>query len=396
MTLYDPFGHRSGRKGPRAKRPTDLGSGLGNGLGGALNQSLLSPSSNAASSQTRGNPDTLAILAARRGDVGSGRGSPTPGAGLQDGTQPFIDRIKAREEDAERQRADQRARRKAEADRRAKEQRARRENTLRAQQTHTPARPPSTQPSTQSGARPAAQPNATAEEADGFLRSVMSDNRYWEPNPLQDTIRDGVQALFQVAYPGKGRLDATGRAIQPDRAAVSLQTLEDEAARRLPEGFLPRQPERPSIDGGFNPTPRTYPDWVQGRLMRAWYDTHIRPTLQGRTIQEPVLSFTPDPKRPLADQVGAVLSAAGTAPLAVRDASLSGRRVTTRTMEIPPEQLDSPNPRPDSHHPDEGTAHAILLNAEVPTDAQHGAPPPPPASGTMTARPSKAEVVTTV
>lgn len=109
MTLYDPFFPTP--KGLRAKRSTGASpvSGLNTGLTASLTPTPV------------GNPDTLAILAARRGEGGT-----TPDT-AQSGTQAFIDRMKAQERQREKEREEQRRQReKHQTDqRRAQERRDR-------------------------------------------------------------------------------------------------------------------------------------------------------------------------------------------------------------------------------------------------------------------------------
>jgi hypothetical protein len=208
----------------------------------------------------------------------------------------------------------------------------------------------------------------------------MADDRYWEPNPLQDTIRDGVRALFQIAYPGKGRVDATGRAVQPDRAAVPLRTLEAEAIRRLPAdvlptGLVPRRPERPPMKGGYNPVPPRYPDWIQGRLMRAWYDARSRARLEGGAIPDTVFSVQPDPDLPLDAQIDPIVSGTPIAPPTMRDTPDAARRGNARSLELRREEMDKPIPRPEPHRPGDDDAHRVLLDDEAPGIGHNDGPP---------------------
>lgn len=63
------------------------------------------------------------------------------------------------------------------------------------------------------------------ERVDGYIKSLMQRPDYWKTGPDSTALKDTVQKLWQTAYPNPARTDATGRSIQDEQPATTLNEL---------------------------------------------------------------------------------------------------------------------------------------------------------------------------
>jgi hypothetical protein len=72
---------------------------------------------------------------------------------------------------------------------------------------------------------PADSQESERDRVDGYIKSLMQHDDYWQTGPATTTLKDTVQKLWQTAYPNPARTGATGRPIQDEEPAVSLNEL---------------------------------------------------------------------------------------------------------------------------------------------------------------------------
>ena len=141
---------------------------------------------------------------------------------------------------------------------------------------------------------PADSHESERDRVDGYIKSLMQRDDYWQTGPAATTLKDTVQKLWQTAYPNPARTDATGRPIQDEEPALSLEHLLTKVQVPDTQSSLKHMQKRPTgnrildllispqYPGAQSRRPGQPPDWEHifgrhepnARDGKAWSDSN--------------------------------------------------------------------------------------------------------------------------